>query len=1647
MATRGTLYRCHLCSFLFGGDGVQTEGIESAWTQDLEAIGERKLLSGERVELFVTIANCPFPITEETAIRFDILEEDFLLTGGADDRVGSLLCGNAKPSDEEFPVLGYREIKAWTLPISQTVAEAVADFMSEHPLDYREYLLVLRDPATNETYHLTTWWRASSVDDAAGASEFYFIMNVANEDANEFEDESEPILTVSREPAPADAPSVSHEELDAPAEALLSGSTFMLDFDIDVPESDLEDVESTREGTLAFQKEAGRLYALAVARSTSSGASGGDGADTTVGDADDAASDFIFPPTVPSGAAGGPKTTAGAPPPPGAGLPQLPPDGGLPDPVVPWSYLHPEDYLDRQHVANAVGVDKPINGRSPFDGKLIARLQPGIDVQIKSPVARYYEAYEFGRAVNWGQLQFGHGNFTILEGPIYFAEGEPVVDEHRPRYYVLPLEETIEEGKVTRLGSDESGHARMIPNEFPVRQFHFIRFDEHSGGYAAQRVFSVQVQTPSGPNGQLYSTFQSPFYDEARRQTERLRPFNPDDPLDPVGGTFAATAFADIDAAYLGGNVDLAVALLGSMSRSGFARANPAQRLDYASFLSAHLPELPDLPWQTGTGSVLHALTELIAAAAERGTLEGLQEVAAIRALLDQPPDIPIAERRANRFIRLMNSELWDLLELIGRKCLPLEPALAQKTGIQLQPFTIRSLFGLFLKQLGVNTTNDALLFLARLSWSPGGLTLGTDAVAEVSTALHSLLRFLADFIGGLIHLVLHPVELLKAIGMLLELIAKAIFAVIPLPAKLSAADLVDVVLPFLATQNDLLVVAPITREDAIALVRKYAPALDKHDPILDKMYEMVKQFQDQVLTEFKAIADQVSQKVNHVFAGAQQFRVMDEVLLQIKWRAIWEIASLFVGAGELKALASGSKALLVSAVGLLRVGEAGNVLLKAQEVEKILLLARLLSKESKAADAAGFARALSYLPDQELKDLAPAMAAMEHIEEAQSVQHLAQLNAASPAAGKVTSAANKAEALVLLERKFGGTLPESATKALETLASEGRLTPAQLKEICQVLPDSEAERFFQAVNNLRGKGLHGLAEFTPEFYLGIAQSPRSLAMFERGEADLLNRLTTLTSDAKIDWETTERYVAAYENEVTRLGKSGDGAALRKLAEDVDKRNLQQIKTLAGDVTKPPTIRPAPTPAPKTFGPFSPGHAEVRDLFGGLERSVLDELFPRANAPLTDDIFTRLLLPGERTSIEKLASLNKARLRRLVTELRGPTYNARKATLLKQVKRLQNGEKEAEELSKALDKLNNAFVKSVEHDLAKANITTERIASEISEEGLRDAVNVRVKEMQQRIKDFKDKAARVDDELAKATTDAQKKLLSKARTDAETGAASIESDMADLTRWRDDAQGRTKDLADLRDVIGNSTMLKDRLRNGGNSGLHRLLCDMLFNQKVAKGKALKTVAGDFERFVAGRMSHFRGYSGEMDLAFRLGDRVDLVILKAPDSFVTRTGTDLVVAQRYIDDETKLERLRVLVFDNKSTRKLTEDKVSALLKNLADNLADDARQFNQLAAAGGEEAIAFRRSAQQIEAASKELADVIKRSRSVTNQTTQDKMARILTKYDIQLVVTNEGGQTTGIAERLKKTISFWNPAESKLPPVPVKRVLKKVVNP
>lgn len=193
MAKRGTLYRCHLFSY----GGPQTEGITSQWTKNLQPISDREVRSGELIEMLVKITNGALRLNENTKVRFDILEEDHLLTGGLDDRIVSYVGTLAGNPTESFPSIRKKKThfeSEWgMIGLQQTVKS----FKQSHITDWFDHILIVEESFAGTTkYYVLTWWMAERLEDFLN-SEFYFIVNV--DDA--FEDQSEEILGVTETPA------------------------------------------------------------------------------------------------------------------------------------------------------------------------------------------------------------------------------------------------------------------------------------------------------------------------------------------------------------------------------------------------------------------------------------------------------------------------------------------------------------------------------------------------------------------------------------------------------------------------------------------------------------------------------------------------------------------------------------------------------------------------------------------------------------------------------------------------------------------------------------------------------------------------------------------------------------------------------------------------------------------------------------------------------------------------------------------------------------------------------------------------------------------------------------------------------------------------------------------------------------------------------------------------------------------------------------------------------------------------------------------------------------------------------------------------------------------------------------------------------
>jgi hypothetical protein len=233
----------------------------------------------------------------------------------------------------------------------------------------------------------------------------------------------------------------------------------------------------------------------------------------------------------------------------------------------------------------------------------------------------------------------------------------------------------------------------------------------------------------------------------------------------------------------------------------------------------------------------------------------------------------------------------------------------------------------------------------------------------------------------------------------------------------------------------------------------------------------------------------------------------------------------------------------------------------------------------------------------------------------------------------------------------------------------------------------------------------------------------------------------------------------------------------------------------------------------------------------------------------------------------------------------------------------------------------------------------------------------------------------------------------------------------------------------LRDVVNDPNQARlfhdpDLLRQlHSNSGLARLAHEspaMLMEMWVSYSKAKK---GSFGAYVFGRRTrtHIVGLAGEFHAAFQLGD--SLTLLKGPDYDVTIHGTDLV-AVAHADGT-------VWLIDNKAWQQASVGAVTALVEKILDSMERDVRDFGRAltqtpdvdaplpGALGGQ---TVRDAAERLSKATKEIRDYLANvpKDKIDTPKVQRKIQGILDEHRIKRVVTNAGGEVTGLSAALTR---------------------------
>jgi hypothetical protein len=349
-------------------------------------------------------------------------------------------------------------------------------------------------------------------------------------------------------------------------------------------------------------------------------------------------------------------------------------------------------------------------------------------------------------------------------------------------------------------------------------------------------------------------------------------------------------------------------------------------------------------------------------------------------------------------------------------------------------------------------------------------------------------------------------------------------------------------------------------------------------------------------------------------YRGARLLGVGQAVFQRIKWALIWEIASLFVGVGEVRAA--------LAALGLTpRVAALGNLarvlrgLGGIADVERVLArlehAVRLLRPVRQFGDEAEILRLLAHLPEEDVARLARALERAE----LEGVQDWAALVARHPEVAEAAEfAARRAEVLAEIERRVGG-LSDNVVLGFQRLASRGGFTHDELLDLARQLPPANGELFMQAVRRMpdrafgRRPGARSLG-----FFQNLARSPKACAfMLEAG----YDTFAALYRHAGYDLARFEEYLDAladlahgaaggltpadYRRFLDRL-RDGDTAAYRELRNAVNAR-----RTAAG-------LRPVRTFMAAELDEIvrtTPDIRRVRELAAEMDNSSAGSLFER----------------------------------------------------------------------------------------------------------------------------------------------------------------------------------------------------------------------------------------------------------------------------------------------------------------------------------------------------------------------------------------------------------------------------------------------------
>lgn len=242
-------------------------------------------------------------------------------------------------------------------------------------------------------------------------------------------------------------------------------------------------------------------------------------------------------------------------------------------------------------------------------------------------------------------------------------------------------------------------------------------------------------------------------------------------------------------------------------------------------------------------------------------------------------------------------------------------------------------------------------------------------------------------------------------------------------------------------------------------------------------------------------------------FEGARILDLEQEVVRRIKWAIIWEVASMFIGVGEVRAA--------MRAVGLtpriLSLGRIGRILGLAGRASgssrAVRNFERLVAAIGRARPGLGgsdeLIELISRLPESDIRRIGRLLDGVD-LEDGADLASLGRVSGELRAAAE--SLAEQASALRTLAGRAGG-LSDEVVEAFGMMSERLGLRPGAIERLAWAIPEGEAGRFAAVVRAWPAAGTRLTGEAGAELLELVAGSRQRMdAVLEHG-AGLVERL------------------------------------------------------------------------------------------------------------------------------------------------------------------------------------------------------------------------------------------------------------------------------------------------------------------------------------------------------------------------------------------------------------------------------------------------------------------------------------------------------------------------------------------------------------